>query len=293
MKRIMLTSGWSLSQLAQGYMRLNSWNFSPKEIISFIDQHIDLGITTVDHSPIYGDYSCEKLFGNALKTNPTLRQKIEIISKCGINLLSEKFPDRTVKHYDYSQQAIIKSCEQSLIDLQTDVIDLFLLHRPSPLIHFEEIIEAFNQLISSGKVRAIGVSNFLPLQLAALQKIAPFPLVTNQIQVSLNQITPLVDGTLDNLQSTKIAPMFWSPLGGGKLHSEKIRSQIHSLAAIYETSPEAIQIAWLLKLPNSPIPIVGSGNKKRIKNYVDGCSIDLAVEDWFKLYESALGYSVP
>lgn len=292
MKRIAISDALSLSQLTQGYMRLNSWELSAQELIAFIEHHLSLGITTVDHSPIYGNYSCEKLFGKALRAAPELRNQLEIVSKCGINLLSDQFPNRTVKHYDYSKQAIVSSCEQSLVDLHTDVIDMFLLHRPSPLMHFDEVLEALTNLLDAGKIKTVGVSNFLPLQLDAFQKVAPFPVVTNQIQVSFDALAPLSDGTLDDLQARKVIPMLWSPFAGGTFQSEKVNEQLRTIAEKYNCSIEALVTAWLIKIPNSPIPIIGSGNKVRIAEYAKGCSVELSLEDWFLLYEAGLGRRV-
>ena len=156
--------GFQLSEFIQGYWRLADWKMSPSQILDFLKQHLDLGISSVDHADIYGNYSCEQLFGEALALEPALRQQIEIVTKCDIKLLSDKYPQRTVKHYDTSAAHILASVENSLRNLHTDYLDLLLIHRPDPLMNADEVAQTFQQLKACGKVRHFGVSNFTPYQ---------------------------------------------------------------------------------------------------------------------------------
>ena len=164
MQSINLTKDLEFSRIIHGHWRLEEWNLSNQQLIALIQQVIDLGITTFDHADIYGNYNCQKLFGDALKLKKELRKNIRIISKCGIKLLSDKFPERKIKHYDYSYNHIISSTDNTLKDLGTDYIDLLLLHRPAPFFNPEEVAKAFYELQRNGKVLHFGVSNFTPQQ---------------------------------------------------------------------------------------------------------------------------------
>ncbi|MFA7229478.1 MAG: aldo/keto reductase, partial [Melioribacteraceae bacterium] len=174
-----------LSRMALGLWRTREWNMNSGELYKLIAQSLDIGITTFDHADIYGNYGCEELFGAALKENPSIRKRMQIVTKCGIKLLSAKFPGTTVKHYDTGKEHIIRSAENSLVNLATEYIDLLLIHRPDPFMNADETAEAFYQLKKSGKVVHFGVSNFLPHQFSLLQSRLDFPLATNQIEASV------------------------------------------------------------------------------------------------------------
>lgn len=171
--------GPEFSRFVMGYWRLMDWNMSPVQLADFIEEHLDLGITTVDHADIYGGYQCEAAFGEALKRAPGLRERMEIVTKCGIATTAK--PEHALGHYITDSAHIVKSAEQSLVNLATDRIDLLLIHRPDPLMDADEVAEAFLTLHQSGKVRHFGVSNFTPAQFALLQSRLPFTLATNQV----------------------------------------------------------------------------------------------------------------
>ena len=294
------SGGFLLSGFIQGYWRLAEWNMSAQQRLDFIKQHLDLGITSVDHADIYGGYTCEQLFGEALALEPALRQQMEIVTKCDIKLLSAKYPERTVKHYDTSAAHIASSVDNSLQNLGTDYIDLLLIHRPDPLMNADEVADAFARLKQSGKVRHFGVSNFTPYQFDLLQSRLDFPLVTNQVEVNPANIFALHDGTLDQMQMKRIRPMIWSALGGGSVFTAQTE-QAHRLRTVLSNvsdelggaSLDQVIYAWLLKLPCQPLPIIGSGNIERVRSAVAAKEINLTREQWFCIWEAAAGHEVP
>ena len=216
MEAIKLTNELQVSPLIHGHWRAAEWQMSQKELLRFIEEVMALGITTFDHADIYGDYECEKLFGDALAFNKGLRKNMQIITKCGIKLASKKFPQRQISHYDYSMDHIISSVNNSLKNFKTDYIDLLLLHRPSPFFDPQEIAKAFSLLKQSGKVLHFGVSNFTPQQYTMLQSYLDVPLVTNQVEISPYCLEHFDNGNMDFFLEKRIKPLAWSPLAGGK-----------------------------------------------------------------------------
>ena len=198
----MIPGGPNFSRLVQGYWRLSEWKLSPQDCLSFIKEHVSLGITTVDHAHIYGSPSCESLFGKALKLDPSLRDQIEIISKCGIISAAEG----KIAHYNSSKQSIITSVELSLSRFGIECLDVLLIHRPDLLMDADEIIETFLKLKADGKVKYLGVSNFNLAQLELLQSRMDMPLVTNQIEINPINLDVLESGMLEKLQQFKMRP---------------------------------------------------------------------------------------
>ena len=296
MKQIELLPTFSLSQLVYGVWRWDEKTQSEKDISTLIDTCLSLGIDSFDHADIYNDYANEAFFGRLLKENPSKRHQIKIITKCGIQLLSHKKPLTKVKHYDYSKDHITSSVEQSLTNLNTDYIDLLLLHRPSPLLNADVVAQTLYSLVLSGKVKHIGVSNFTPAQFQLLQSRSDIPLITNQIELNFNQLQPLIDGSIDFLYERKIKPMIWSPLGGGSIFEHgkvALNKQFELLGAKYQVGADVLSLAWLLKHPAQLIPVIGTVKTERIISAVKACSIDLELQEWFQLYEAAMGNEVP
>lgn len=300
MQRIKLASDLFVSPIIHGHWRLRDWKLSKQELLKLVQQAIELGVTSFDHADIYGDYSCESLFGEALALHKGLRGDIQLITKCGIKLLSEKFPQREVKIYDYSADHIVSSVNQSLLNFRTDHIDLLLLHRPSPFFNPEEVSKAFSQLKNSGKVRYFGVSNFLPGQFNLLQSCLDEKLVVNQIEASPFCLEHFQNGNLDFLQQNKIRPLAWSPLAGGELFSPKSAQGQRVLKVLREVSAETgdapidqIAYQWLLMHPSGILPVVGSGRVDRLKSAVDALSLKLNLEQWFKIYIASQGMELP
>jgi predicted oxidoreductase len=300
MQRIQMTEDLSFSRIIHGLWRLADWNQSKEDTLSLIQYNIENGITTFDHADIYGSYTCEALFGEALNLQPSIREKMEIVTKCGIVLPSDNRPEHKTHHYNTSKKHILTSVENSLQNLKTDYIDLLLVHRPDPFMNGEEVAEAFTQLKDEGKVRHFGVSNFKDHQWNMLQSYLPFPLVTNQIELSAYNLENFEDGTLNLCQEKRVAPMAWSPLAGGAIfkgEDEKAIRLQHTLKKVQaETGAKGIDevlYAWLLNHPANIMPIVGSGKKERIQHAIDSLTISLNHDQWFEILQTSMGHDVP
>lgn len=300
MKTISLAPQLEVSRIVLGVWRLLDWNMSDQQLLTYLKQSIEAGVTTYDHADIYGDYECEAAFGKALQLDATLRSQMQLITKCGIKLKSSKFPERQLKYYDYSKDYIIQQVERSLKNLQTDYIDVLLLHRPSPLLHPNEVAAAFETLKSSGKVKHLGVSNFTSGQFDSLQSYMNEPLVTNQIEISPSQLEHFENGNLDHLIEKRVSPMAWSPLAGGTLMHPQDEKTIRIHAAlksvgnqIGEKDLSKIIYAWLLMHPSHIIPVLGTGKIERLKAAVSALKIKLSQEQWFVIYTASTGNEVP
>jgi len=288
-----------LSSLVAGMWRMVDWKMSVAERARLIEQCIELGITSFDHADIYGDYQCEGLFGEALAANPSLRDSMQIISKCGIRLISKNRPEHKIKTYDTSYNHIVQSVENSLVELQTDYLDAVLIHRPDPLMNATEIARAFSDLKRSGKILTAGVSNFLPHQTALIQKFCDFPLAINQVEISVLHTQSFYDGSLDYCQQNNMTPMAWSPLAGGQLftgdteQSVRVINKLTEVARDLNASVDQIAFAWLLMHPAGIKPIIGSGNIERIKSAHQSTEILLSNEQWYDILQASAGTEVP
>lgn len=291
--------GPEFSKIAAGLWRMDQWGHSPQDTVRWIESALELGITTFDHADIYGMYTNEARFGEALAIEPSLREKMELVSKCDICLVCDERPGYRINHYNTTAGHIITSVEQSLKNLNTDYLDLLLLHRPDPLMDADAAAGAFNKLIEDGKVKYVGVSNFTPSQFDLLQSRLSVPLVTNQVECSLHHYQPLFDGTLDHAQEHRVSPMFWSPFSGGKLftgndeQSERIHAALGSLRKKYSASTAQLALAWLMMLPCNGVPVMGTGKTERLKEAVESLKIDLDRQDWFSLLVASQGHPVP
>jgi predicted oxidoreductase len=284
-KRHTHLQGPKLSRIISG-----AWRWNTPNVEKLIQTSLDNGITTFDHADIYGDYENEKIFGDAAKKINIKRQDIQLITKCGIRLLSNKHSNTFVKHYDTSKKHILASVDQSLKNLSTDYIDMLLIHRPDPMMDPEEVSEAFGLLKQNGKVLHFGVSNFTHTQFEMLQSYLPFPLVTNQIELSLSHVAPLYDGTIDVLMKHRVSPMAWSPLGGGKLMSSA--SELWQKKEQYSCSETQLTLAWLLKHPSNIFPVIGTTQPERIAEGAKAVSVKLDRQDWFEMLKVATGRDV-
>ncbi|MEW9501694.1 aldo/keto reductase [Jeotgalibacillus marinus] len=300
MQRIALAEDLSFSRIIHGMWRLSEWNLSKEQRLELIEKVMDSGISSFDHADIYGGYLCEELFGEALSLKPQLREKMEIITKCGIVLQSENRPSHRSHHYNTSKEHIISSVEQSLTSLKTDYIDLLLIHRPDPLMNPEEVAEAFDQLLNEGKVRHFGVSNFKRSQLKMLETYVAQPLITNQIELNPFNLENFEDGTLDLCLEAQIPPMAWSPLAGGEIFTSSNEKATRLRAALEEIGQEIgaqaldeVLYTWLLTHPSSIMPIVGSGKMERIQSAVNSLKLQMTPHQWFHIYQASLGHDVP
>ena len=294
------TGDLRLSRIVHGQMRMSRWNMSARQLSELMEELIGLGVTTFDHADIYGNYSCEAILGEVLNLKRDLRNKIEIITKCGIKLVSDKFPGRKVKHYDYSYDHIVASVNNSLSNLRTGHIDLLLLHRPAPFFDPEAVARAFSTLKRDGKVLHFGVSNFTPGQFEMLNSYTEDPLVTNQVEISPHCLEHFDNGNMDFFLKEKIIPMAWSPLAGGRIlnpHDEKgsrILIALKEVAEELNISPvDKVIYAWLLNHPAAIHPVVGSGRIERVKYAVEAMDIDMSPEQWYKIFIAASGKELP
>ena len=277
-------------------MTWGSWGkqFSKQEMITLIHHCVEHRITTLDHADIYGGYTTEADFGNAFADSSVKREDIQLISKCGIQYLSENRNNK-VKHYNYSKDYIIWSVETSLKHLKTDYLDLLLLHRPSPLMQPQEIAKAISILKQQGKIKDFGVSNFTPSQVDLISKNVEVSV--NQIEFSLTQHNAMHDGTLDQMLTKGITPMSWSPLGSvfkeDTEQTRRIHKQLGELMDKYNATEDQLLLAWILKHPANIHPVIGTTNTKRIVDAVKATDIDLELEDWFLILVASQGHKVP
>jgi len=299
MQRVEITEDLSFSRIIHGLWRLSDWDMSTEEVVHLIEDCIMSGITTFDHADIYGNYTCEKKFGDALALKPELRKQLEIVTKCGIKLVSEKRPEHHIKSYDTSKEHILWSVNQSLKNLQTDYIDVLLIHRPDPFMDPAQVAEAFTQLKIEGKVRYFGVSNFNRSQFKMLQSYLDFPLITNQIELSAMHLENFENGTLDFCMEERIAPMAWSPLAGGAIFTSqddkaiRLKQTLEKIAnEVGAKGIEEVLYAWLLIHPANIMPIVGSGKIDRINSAVRALNLNLTKEQWFEILQVSMGHEV-
>lgn len=273
------------------------WAWTIDERLRWIEQCLDFGVTTFDHADIYGNYSVEGLFGEALARSPRLRARMQLVSKCGIKLVSPQRPQHAGKSYDTSRPHIVGSVDRSLAALGTDHLDLLLIHRPDALMDPDEVGETFEQLRAAGKVRHFGVSNHSPSQFDLLHR--RLPLVTNQVELSPLAMRVLGDGTLDQATALKVRPMIWSPLGGGRLFSsdepaaQRVRATIGRIAQARGAETATIAYAWILRHPSRPLPITGSRRVSALREAIAALAVNLSSQEWYAIWEAGAGREIP
>jgi predicted oxidoreductase len=289
-----------LSPVIAGCMKWGQWGakFSPQQYLQMIEDCLETGIDCFDHADIYGDYTTEEEFGAALKTKPSLRDQIKIITKCGIRRFTPNRPEHRISYYDTSKEHILKSVERSLKNFDTDHVDVLLIHRPDPLMHPEEIAEAFQTLKQQGKVLHFGVSNFTTSQTAMMH--SRFTVEFNQVEISILNMEPLHNGQMDQCLELKIIPMAWSPLGGGNLFAhaddERIRRIVAAATIVadkYAVGPDQILLNWLLMHPACIVPVLGTSKVDRVKKALEAMEIKMTREEWFMLWRASTGHDVP
>ena len=285
-----------LSNIIAGVMTWGKWGkqLSSKEMQDLISHYLDLGITTFDHADIYGAYSTEKDFGDAISQMELERSQYQLITKCGIQYVCDA-RDNTVKHYNYSKDYIIWSVEESLKHLQTEYLDVLLLHRPSPLMVAEEIAETIEILKKQGKVKSFGVSNFNASQMDMIGFRTDVSF--NQVEFSLTQHHAMHDGTFDYMLSNGVEAMSWSPLGAvfkeDTAQTQRIKDTMAPLMEKYNASLDQLLLAWIMKHPAKVKPVIGTTTKDRITLAQQALNIDLELEDWFALLVASQGHKVP
>lgn len=296
MDRVQITPDLSFSRLVYGMWRVaEDDDTAPDYVASKIDACLDQGITTIDQADIYGDYLAEAVLGEALASRPDLRARIEVVTKCDIVAPAGRYADKRVKYYDTSRAHIQYSVDCSLRDMKIDHIDLLLIHRPDPLMDHHETGAALDELVASGKVRAVGVSNFKPHDWTLLQSAMKTQLATNQIEISLSEISPFTNGDIAFHQQHGHPMMAWSPLSGGELVTQggAVADLMDQIAADQGVDRAAVAVAFLLRHPSTILPVLGTNNLDRIKSISDAARVTLDRETWFTLFEAALGHEVP
>ncbi|OQD44372.1 aldo/keto reductase [Croceivirga radicis] len=290
-----MTNKLRYSKIAAGTMTWGSWGkaLNTTQMIALMQHCIANGVTTFDHADIYGDYGNEALFGKAFKESKIARESIQVVSKCGIQMTSGR--ENTVKHYQYDADYIVYSAERSIKQLNAGYIDLFLLHRPSPLMQPAEVAAAFAKLKSSGKVKQFGVSNFTPSQIALLEK--EVKIEANQVEFSITHLNPMYDGTFDDCIINDRLAMAWSPLGNyfreGNEQNKRLKAVLEKLAKKYEVNESMLLLAFIMKHPAQVMPVVGTATKERITDSLKAAQIQLDLQDWFLLLEASNGNEAP
>lgn len=286
-----------LSPIVAGLWRLHQWGLDTQGLVNWIEQALALGITSFDHADIYGDYSVESQFGRALAAEPGLRNRLQIITKFGIKLVSAQRPAHRIKSYDSSRAHVVASVDASLKALRTDRIDLLLLHRPDLLLDPDELADTLRRLLAAGKVLHFGVSNHSPGQLALLRK--RHPVMAHQFEFSPLQMKALADGTLEQCLDLGVQPMIWSPLGGGRLfgntdeQSRRVREVLTALGAALGAAPATVAYAWIMRHPSRPVPVTGTGRIEGLREAVQAQALRLSAEDWYRIWQASIGYEVP
>lgn len=286
----------SFSKIIAGTMTWGVWgkNCSTQQMIELMNCCLENNITTFDHADIYGDYTTEAEFGKAFNESKIDRSTIQLISKCGIQMESDK-RNNFVKHYDYATSYIIGSVEQSLRNLQTDYLDLLLLHRPSPLMRADDIAEAIAKLKQDGKILDFGVSNFTPLQTDLIE--TKIKINYNQISFSITDFEAMTNGSLDHMQTRNITPMCWSPLGTvfrqDDDQTRRLKKILANFSDKYEVPADIILLAWILKHPAGILPVCGTADPSRLANLMKATTVNMELQDWFALWSESAGVPVP
>ena len=286
----------TISPIIAGAMNWGIWdkNLNTKEMENMIHLCVENKITTFDHADIYGDYTTEADFGKAVVSSKIDRTKIQLISKCGIQMVT-KNRNNSIKHYEYSKDYIIWSVENSLKNLATDYLDVLLLHRPSPLMQADEIAEAVAKLKSEGKIVDFGLSNFTASQTELIRQKTK--VCFNQIQFSATHHEAMLDGSLDYMQTHGIRPMSWNPLGSvfreDNEQTRRMKKLLAQLVAKYGVGSDTILLSWILQHPAKVIPIAGTVNVARIQALMKATELPLEKEDWFAIWSGSMGKNVP
>ncbi|MGP8198451.1 MAG: aldo/keto reductase family oxidoreductase [Limisphaerales bacterium] len=293
------SDGPAASRIALGMWRLADAKLSRDEIRALVHEAIEAGITTIDHADIYGGHVCQGLFGDALAGDAALRDKVQIVTKCGIKLLMPGSAQR-VKYYDTSRTHILASVDESLKLLRTDRVDVLLIHRSDPLLDPDEVASAFVALKKAGKALHFGVSNFTASQFDLLASRLPFAMVTNQLEFSVLHTNPLYDGTFDQCLRLRVSPMAWSPLAGGgllKAGDERARRVRQALGEVGKdlggATVEQAALAWILAHPARIIPVIGTTNRERVKSSAAVTGLTLSRDQWFYILEASAGEPAP
>ena len=294
MEKIYLSdSGPKVSPAVYGFYRWKGNYVNEDKMEQMMNLCLELDINTFDHGDTYGDYTCEEIFGNVLKRSGIKRESIVLFTKCGINIPHPARPDYRVKHYDTSREHITNSVENSLRNLRTDYIDVFLLNQLDPLSNLEETALTLEKLKDSGKIKNVGVVNFSVFQHQLLSSYLRIPIVTNHIELNLLNTSAFDNGQVDYIKQKYMRPLATSPLAEGKIANSnektplRIRGKLEEFAGKYNSHFESVAIAWLVKL--GALPLIGTTDELRIRNIAEAFKINLDRQDWYELYAVSRG----
>lgn len=298
MKKIKLSDRLELSQVVMGCMRIADAGITEQELLTLVETCLDMGVTSIDHAPVYGGYTCEKIFGDAvLRKRPELREKMQLITKAGI-VCPGHYGNKTI-YYNSTREEILREMDESLEKLGTDHVDLLLIHRPDPLADPAETADALETVVKQGKALHVGVSNFMPSQMTMLQSYLNIPLVTNQVELSVKNTENFFNGVVDDAFTRRIPLMAWSPLGGGDVFRRqeekyvRLRGVLTEIAKGHETSMDAVMYAWLFMHPVRIAALTGTMNVDRIKAAAEAADLKLSYDEWYQILEASRGFSVP
>lgn len=298
MKKIKLSDRLELSQVVMGCMRIADAGITEQELLTLVETCLDMGVTSIDHAPVYGGYTCEKIFGDAvLRKRPELREKMQLITKAGI-VCPGHYGNKTI-YYNSTREEILREMDESLEKLGTDHVDLLLIHRPDPLADPAETADALETVVKQGKALHVGVSNFMPSQMTMLQSYLNIPLVTNQVELSVKNTENFFNGVVDDAFTRRIPLMAWSPLGGGDVFRSqeekyvRLRGVLTEIAKGHETSMDAVMYAWLFMHPVRIAALTGTMNADRIKAAAEAADLQLSYDEWYQILEASRGFSVP
>ena len=295
-ERLQLSETIDFSRTISGMWKVIQWNKSKQELLAFIEGCIDLGVTTFDHADIYGSYRAQQFFAETLDLKPSLRDQIQLISKVGIKSLSDYRPNHLIKSYDSSKVHVLASVDHNLKALNTDYLDILLIHRPDYLMNADELAETLQNLYDSGRIKSIGVSNFSSKQIELLQSRLSLPIMTNQIELSLTQTKYIDNDHHFLLQQHSISAMAWSPLAHGRIFNsseyETLYNELKQVAWELGTEADSLALAWIMKLPILVMPVVGTSRLEGIKAAVKAESINMSHEQWYRLLQAAKGKPV-
>ena len=298
MKKIKLSDRLELSQVVMGCMRIADAGITEQELLTLVETCLDMGVTSIDHAPVYGGYTCEKIFGDAvLRKRPELREKMQLITKAGI-VCPGHYGNKTI-YYNSTREEILREMDESLEKLGTDHVDLLLIHRPDPLADPAETADALETVVKQGKALHVGVSNFMPSQMTMLQSYLNIPLVTNQVELSVKNTENFFNGVVDDAFTRRIPLMAWSPLGGGDVFRSqeekyvRLRGVLTEIAKGHETSMDAVMYAWLFMHPVRIAALTGTMNVDRIKAAAEAADLKLSHDEWYQILEASRGFSVP
>lgn len=300
MTTVSLSNTLKIAPVVIGTMNMMEWGLDKQELLTRVEEYIDLGLNTFDHADIYGNGRCEEFFGEILKLNPSIRDKIQIITKGGIVYDTPRRPFFGQESYNLSKNYLITACEKSLARLGIPYVDLYLFHRPCPLMDPALVAEAMAQLKKDGKVKHFGVSNFLPAQLAALEAYTDIPLITNEVKMNINCMDFLADGTMEDALRRKMPLLAYSPLCSGEMHRESInKANFETLSILREIKEELgaatideVMYAWLYRMPATIIPVTGSGKKERVMAAVNALKYNMSREQWYDILRIACSEQV-